>query len=181
MSYNVGKESGGFFIGVGIEAAVAWFKDLLRLGLRPRLRLATVLSSPRLLRTHPLPKASMRLLQAMLVVLATLTVSTGARAAVPLCSEDGRSMVAPSIVKPGSGRTFESAEDCERLRALLGHSKPGENQRNPIELGDAPLRAVPVRGELPGPPHLARLDVETSAPRAPPALIDGVFRPPRHG
>ena len=168
MSYNVGKESGGFFIGAGIEAAVAW--------------LPTELSSPRLVRTHPLlAKASMRLLHAMLVVLATLTVGTGARAAVPLCSDDGRSMVAPPIVKPGSGRAIESAEDCERLRALLGHSTPGDNQRNPIELGDAPLRAVPVRGELPAPPHLGRLDVETDTPRARPALIDGVFRPPRRG
>jgi hypothetical protein len=168
MSYNVGKESGGFFIGVGIEAQVA--------------ALPTGLSSPRLVRTHPLlAKASMRLLHAMLVVLATLTVGTGARAAVPLCSDDGRSMVAPSIVKPSSGRAIESAEDCERLRALLGHSKPGDNQRNPIELGDAPLRAVPVRVELPAAPHLERLDVETDRRRARPALIDGLFRPPRRG
>jgi hypothetical protein len=123
----------------------------------------------------------MRLLLAMLVVLATLTVGTGARAAVPLCSEDGRSMVAPSIVKPSSGRAIESAEDCERLRALLDGSRPGDNQRNPIELSDAPLRALPVRMELPAAPHLERLDVETDARRARPALIDGLFRPPKRG
>jgi hypothetical protein len=166
MSYNVGKESARFFIGVGIEARLA--------------ALATELSSRRFVRTQPLlARASMRLLHAMLVVLATLTVGTGARAAVPLCSDDGRSMVAPPIVKPGSGRAIESAEDCERLRALLGHSKPGDNQRNPVEFGDAPLRAVPVRVELPAPPHLARLDVETDALRARPALLDSLFRPPR--
>jgi hypothetical protein len=117
-------------------------------------------------------KATVRLLHAILVALALFTVGSGARAAVPLCSEDGRTMPAPPIVKPSSGRAIESAGDCEH---------PGDNQRTPLELADTPPRAVPVRGVLPAAPRLARLDVETDVRRALPAAIDGVFRPPRPG
>jgi hypothetical protein len=103
-----------------------------------------------------------------------------ANAAVPMCSEDGRTVAAPPIMRANTGRVLESRGDCERLRALLKSSNPGDHQRgNPAEAGDAPLRAVPPRANVPAAPCLARLEVTSDDGGTRPAAALDVFRPPR--
>ncbi len=125
------------------------------------------------------PRA-VRLLFATLVASVLFVLGSPANAAVPMCSEDGRSIAAPPIMRANTGRVLESRGDCERLRALLKGSNPGDHQRGgPLPAGDAPLRAVPARASVPDAPCLARLDVTTDDGRVRPAAALDVFRPPR--
>src|SRR5262245_17052612 len=113
MSYNVGKQSGALFIGGrrnrGGPLPVPLCIEPVGLSSLPTVR----------------PRALFRLLQATLVALVLLTVGSHARAAVPMCSEDGRSVAAPPIMRPGQVRVLESQGDCERLRALLSRTNQG--------------------------------------------------------
>ncbi|HEX6272715.1 MAG TPA: hypothetical protein VFZ53_06745 [Polyangiaceae bacterium] len=121
-----------------------------------------------------------RLLLATVVALGALTFGSRAHAAVPMCSEDGRSIAAPPIMRPSSDRVLESRGDCERLRTLLTRSNPGDHQRGgAIEAGDAPLRAVPARAIVPASPCSGRLRLADELGGARPARTLGVFRPPR--
>lgn len=172
MSYNVGKQRRAFLFGGRNQSAprsVALCVE--RIGL----------SSSRLVRTRLATSRSLvRLLHAALVALSLLVAGSNARAAAPMCSEDGRTVAAPPIMRPSSGRVLESRGDCERLRALLTGSNHGSDGRGgPLQASDAPLRAVPARAVVPTAPRLARLGV-TSDPGTPrPAAADDVFRPPR--
>jgi hypothetical protein len=122
----------------------------------------------------------LRALLATLVALAALAFSSRAEAAVPMCSEDGRSIAAPPIMRPKSGLVLESRGDCERLRAMLTRSHAGDHQRGgAVEAGDAPLRAVPVRAPVPESPYLERSSVTEELGQVRPGLTLGVFRPPR--
>jgi hypothetical protein len=97
-----------------------------------------------------------------------------------MCSEDGRSIAAPPIMRPNSDRVLESRGDCERLRALLTRSNRGDHQRGgAVEAGDAPLRAVPARTMVPESPCSARITLADELGEARPARTLGVFRPPR--
>jgi hypothetical protein len=121
-----------------------------------------------------------RLLHATFVALALFAVGPKVNAAVPMCSQDGRTIAAPPIMRPTEGRVLESRGDCERLRALLTHSNHGDDGRgSPVQGGDAPLRAVPARAFVPTAPRLVRLGVANDDGRARPAAADDVFRPPR--
>jgi hypothetical protein len=122
---------------------------------------------------------ALRVLFATLVATALFAIGAPASAAVPMCSEDGRTVAAPPIMRPSSGRVIESRGDCERLRALLSRTSSGDHRGNSVEAGDAPLRAVPARVALPAVPRLARLPVTVDFGRARPATDDDVFRPPR--
>jgi len=125
-------------------------------------------------------RAFVRFVHATLVALALFAVGRGAQAAVPMCSEDGRTIAAPPIMRPNTGRVLESRGDCERLRALLTHTNQGnDGGGNLLQGGDAPLRAVPARATVPRAPLLARLGVAIDRGQARPAAIDDVFRPPR--
>jgi hypothetical protein len=131
------------------------------------------------LRTRPSARA-VRLLLATFVALATFAFGLPASAAVPMCSEDGRSIAAPPIMRPKSGLVLESRGDCERLRALLTQSNHGENGRGTlVQASDAPLRAVPTYGVVPTTPFLERLDVTDAAGEARSAIVLDPFRPPR--
>lgn len=96
-----------------------------------------------------------------------------------MCSEDGRTVAAPPIMRASSGRVLESRGDCEKLRALLSRTKQGDHRQGSIEAGDAPLRAVPTRVALPAVARVARIPVTFGVGRARPATDDDVFRPPR--
>jgi hypothetical protein len=118
---------------------------------------------------------TLRVLFATLVAMALFAIGAPASAAVPMCSEDGRTVAAP----PSSGRVLESKGDCDRLRALLTRTHQGDHRNGSIEAGDAPLRAVPARVALPAVPRVARLSVTVDIGRALPATDDDLFRPPR--
>ena len=139
------------------------------------------LSCPGLVRTRLLPSSAFqRLFHAALVAFALLVAGSRAHAAVPMCSEDGRTVAAPPIMRPSSGRVLESRGDCERLRALLTGSNHGSDGRgSPLQASDAPLRAVPARAVVPTAPRLERLAVPIDRVGARPAATDDVFRPPR--
>lgn len=166
MSYNVGKQSGALFIAAG--GITDWVNELGGLSSRrPSVR------------TRPSPRA-VRLFFATLVAMALFSLGSTASAAVPMCSEDGRTIAAPPIMRANPGRMLESRGDCERLRELLTNSNPGNHHGgSPLEAADAPLRAVPPRASVPAAPCLARLDVTTDDARARPGAVLDVFRPPR--
>src|SRR6187402_1068328 len=131
MSDNVGKQSGTLFI-AGEESAGRSAGSVVHRKARAKL--------PPLSVTRRLGPPTLRVLLATLMAVATLAFGTRANAAVPMCSEDGRSIAAPPIMRPKSGLVLESRGDCERLRALLSSSNPGDHQRGgAIEAGDAPL------------------------------------------
>jgi len=97
-----------------------------------------------------------------------------------MCSQDGRSIAAPPIMRPKSGLVLESRGDCERLRSLLTQSGHREDGRgSPLQASDAPLRAVPTQAAVPTTPHLERLEVTDDAGAARSAVVLDLFRPPR--
>jgi len=141
---------------------------------------AAISSSTR--RFSALPSAVARRSMLALVVLAVALMSSApARAAVPMCSDDGRSVVAPPIILPWRVLTLEAPKPCppSDMLVLFG-SVPAEQQRGPSSPPTPePLRAVPVRAcDLPAPPAsrepLTSLDRPTSL-----ELVTGVYRPPR--
>jgi hypothetical protein len=130
-------------------------------------------------RTRIRARTLVRLAHATLVALALLVVGARANAAVPMCSEDGRTIAAPPIMRPGKARVLESQGDCERLRLLLTRSNQGNHSGGALEIGDAPLRAVPQIAVVPSAPRLARVAVESQPLAVRTATADDVFRPPR--
>jgi hypothetical protein len=130
-------------------------------------------------RTRTDARFLVRLAHATLVALALLVVGGRANAAVPMCSEDGRTVAAPPIMRPGKVRVLESQGDCERLRLLLTRSNQGNHQGGALELGDTPPRAVPQMTVMPSAPRLARVAVESHPLAVRTATADDVFRPPR--
>ncbi|HTQ05986.1 MAG TPA: hypothetical protein VMI54_19125 [Polyangiaceae bacterium] len=113
------------------------------------------------------------------VAVATL-VSTPARAAVPMCSDDGRSVVAPPIVFPWRMQTLEAPPPCPQQDGAFSRSLPGEEQRAPTN-PPAPMapRAVPIeRGELATPLRVRSRTQPVAIPRGS-ELIDTLYRPPR--
>jgi hypothetical protein len=118
---------------------------------------------------------------ALIVLSVALTTSAPARAAVPMCSDDGRSVAAPPIILPWRVLTLDAPKPCppSDMLVLFG-SLPAEQQRGPSSPPTPePLRAVPVRvSDLPSPPAsrepLISLDRPTCL-----ELVTSVYRPPR--
>lgn len=113
------------------------------------------------------------------VAVATL-VSTPARAAVPMCSNDGRSVVAPPIVFPWRVQTLEAPAPCPQPDNLFFQSLPGQENHAPSSPpAPAAPRAVPVRhGELPAPLR-TRSSILPLAESHGIELVDTLYRPPR--
>ena len=113
------------------------------------------------------------------VAVATL-VSAPARAAVPMCSNDGRSVIAPPIVFPWRVQTLDAPAPCPQPDNAVSRSLPGQEQHAPSN-PTAPVapRAVPVRhGELAAPLRVRSLQATPAAPRGL-ELVDTLYRPPR--
>jgi hypothetical protein len=133
-------------------------------------------------RFSALPSVVARRWVLTLVVLAVALVSSApARAAVPMCSEDGRSVVAPPIILPWRVLTLDAPKPCppSDMLVLFG-SVPTEQQRGPSSPPTPePLRAVPVRAcDLPAPPAAREPLISLDRP-ASFELVTGVYRPPR--
>lgn len=137
------------------------------------------LDLPRWLPALPRAAAAKRFALLVAVALATL-VSAPARAAVPMCSNDGRSVVAPPIVFPWRMQTLEAPASCPQTDNTFFRSLPGEQNRAPSSAPtpEAP-RAVPIRtGELASPLRARALALPLVVPRGF-DLIATLYRPPR--
>ena len=124
-------------------------------------------------------KPALRPLLVLAFALATL-VSTQARAAVPMCSNDGRSVIAPPIVMPWRMLTLDAPKPCPQADSLLVQFLPEQQRRAPSEPpAPAPLRAVPLRtSELAAPARTRRPSVSPEIPTSR-ELGCSLYRPPR--
>jgi hypothetical protein len=92
------------------------------------------------------------LLPALLVLVFGVLAAPSARAAVPMCSDDGRSIVAPPIMAPNRGRVLEAPRPCPKPESVLVRANPPDPGGQPTPPSDAPIRAVPVTAsDLPRP------------------------------
>ncbi len=128
-----------------------------------------------------LPRAAAAKHFALLVVVAVATlVSAPAKAAVPMCSDDGRSVVAPPILLPWRMQTLEAPPPCPQPDNAFARSLPGPEQHGPSSApAPAAPRAVPIRhGDLASPYRVRVLAPPLVAPHAF-DWIDSLYRPPR--
>ncbi len=106
----------------------------------------------------------------MLVVAATL-LGAPAHAAVPMCSNDGRSIAAPPIILPWHERTLEAPKPCAPSDNSLVTSAPDRSPTSPSATGQpraAPRDARrvvqrPFADEHARPARVARSSVEPSS------------------
>ena len=125
--------------------------------------------------------ARVRRILPLLVACATLLAfSRSAHAAVPMCSNDGRSIAAPPIMVPGRGLVLEAPRPCPQpAEGLLLRSLPNDPGGQPTVPVESPLRVVPVFASALPRPYAGRLLIEvTGRPRRSPAT-DAIYRPPR--
>jgi hypothetical protein len=140
--------------------------------------------TPHFLRSLAAPLARNGRLRRVLlgfVVLALVSVvSRPAHAAVPMCSSDGRSVIAPPIILPWRELKLEAGAPCQQPENPLLRSMPDQQRQAPSSPpAPAPLRAMPVRtSELPRPASM-RLCVDASPAPVSLHLVDSIYRPPR--
>jgi len=115
---------------------------------------------------------------AVLAALAAVFATSEAEAAVPMCSSDARTVIAPPIGTPNRGLVLEATKHCPNLPTSI-QSLPPEPGAPTAATPDAPLRAVPVRFFGLGEPTrtLAPFDQDERAPR--PGTVNQLYRPPR--
>jgi hypothetical protein len=122
----------------------------------------------------------------LLVTMAVATlVSPAARAsnnhgAVPMCSSDGRSVIAPPIILPFRLVTLEAPVSCPHADVPLVQSVAEHHQPLPSNppAPQAP-RAVPVRAHDLARPASERLSIAAVGLPASREVIDNPYRPPR--
>lgn len=155
-------------------------------GKLPPARFRTMSSSPSLslpafAGTHVGVLARVRrLMPALLVLILAVLTTSNANAAVPMCSEDGRSIVAPPIMAPNRGLVLEAPRPCPQPVALLIRSVPSDPGGQPTPPSDGPIRAVPVRSaDLPS-PRAAYRERDDATLSTGLELAGTVERPPRH-
>jgi hypothetical protein len=141
------------------------------------------LRTPHFLRSLSAPLARNGWRRALLgvVVLALVSVvSSPARAAVPMCSNDGRSVIAPPMILPWRELKLEAGTPCQQPENPLLRVMPEQQRQAPSSPpAPAPLRAMPVRtSELPLPLGV-RTRIEASAVPTSLYLANAVYRPPR--
>jgi hypothetical protein len=96
-----------------------------------------------------------------------------------MCSEDGRSIIAPPIMAPNRGLVLEVPRPCPQPVSVLERSMPRDPGGQPIPLREGPIRAVPlVPGDLPR-PYLGRRATDQAASSTGLELCSSIERPPR--
>jgi hypothetical protein len=118
-------------------------------------------------------------LLSMLLVLAAVLVAADARAAVPMCSEDGRTIAAPPIGWVGRGLVLEAPPPCPKTSPLATRSLPSEPGAPLATHVPSPLRAVPVAFTGVATPASERLAVTTETPALSAGAARTIDRPPR--
>jgi hypothetical protein len=120
-----------------------------------------------------------RLLPMLLVLLVALLSSSRAEAAVPMCSEDGRSIVAPPIMFPNRGLVLEAPRPCPEPVTALIRSVPSDPGGQPTPPSDGPMRALPVTpADLPLPCAASRPSYDSTLSTGF-ELSGSIERPPR--
>lgn len=112
---------------------------------------------------------------------ANARAAVSSRNAVPMCSSDGRSVIAPPIILPWRMLTLEAPPPpCPELDGTLFQSVVEHQQPSPPKppAPEAP-RAAPVRGAELARPAAQRLSLSTPAPPMSRELVDSLYRPPR--
>lgn len=116
----------------------------------------------------------------MLVMLATVLLAAEAGAAVPMCSEDGRTIAAPPTGTAVRGLVLEAPPPCpNKASPLATRSLPAEPGAPIATPAPSPLRALPVW--FAGVPRASsvRLPVGADAPALPTGFLRTIERPPR--
>jgi hypothetical protein len=124
------------------------------------------------------PRALWRLLSALLV-LASVLVGAEAHAAVPMCSEDGRTIAAPPTGTADRGLVLEASAPCKKASSLASRSLPAEPGAPVATPAPGALRAVPVSFLGVARAASKRLAVTTTIPVLPAGTGRIVERPPR--
>jgi hypothetical protein len=114
-----------------------------------------------------------------LLVLAALLVGAEARAAVPMCSQDGRTIAAPPIGWAARGLVLEAPPPCPKASPLATRSLPSEPSAPGATDAPCVLRVVPVGFTGVAAPASARLAVETEILALPRGAVRTIDRPPR--
>jgi len=124
---------------------------------------------------------SRRLLLGLAVLVVATLFGGSAQAAVPMCSNDGRSVEAPPMVLPWRKLTLEAPPPCTATdNPLLLRSMPERQERAPsTPVAPAPLRAMPARATSLSPPPSALVRIGTEALPSTIALVRTIDRPPR--
>jgi hypothetical protein len=103
-----------------------------------------------------------------------------AAAAVPLCAEDGRSLIAPPILMPSKDHVLEHHAACpELVRLLLDAPERDHHPRPPVERMDDAPRGVLLRlPALPRPSGI-RVAFDFDRPIDARGVRTSIDRPPR--
>ena len=107
-------------------------------------------------------------------------VSSPAHAAVPMCSSDGRSVVAPPMILPWRELKLEAGAPCQQPENPLLRVMPEQQRQAPSSAPvAAPLRAMPARAIDVPLPSSVRQHIEASPAPASFYLTSSIYRPPR--
>lgn len=122
--------------------------------------------------------AAPRLLS-VLVMLAAVLLASEAAAAVPMCSEDGRTVAAPPTGTAVRGLVLEAPPPCPKASPLATRSLPAEPGAPIATPAPSALRALPVW--FAGVPRASseRLPLGVEAPALPTGFLRTIERPPR--
>lgn len=125
-------------------------------------------------------RGSVKLLPIVIAAM-VLLAPRSASAAVPMCSDDGRSVDAPPIMMPSKDRVLKYDAPCpEAVRLLLDAPAPDNQRPRPVteRVDDAP-RGVLVRVPSLPPPSSARVAIDFEHPIAAQGVTSSIDRPPR--
>jgi hypothetical protein len=114
-----------------------------------------------------------------LLVLAAVLVTAQAHAAVPMCSEDGRTIAAPPTGTAVPGLVLEASAPCEKVSPLASRSLPAEPGAPTATPVPSPIRAVPVSFVGVARAASERLSVAADTPVLPAGAGRTIDRPPR--
>ncbi|HEY3499974.1 MAG TPA: hypothetical protein VGK73_35035 [Polyangiaceae bacterium] len=120
-----------------------------------------------------------RMFVALVIAVVTLLATGTARAAVPMCSGDGRTIAAPPIMAPNRGLVLEAPRPCPKQETVLVGSMPSDPGGQPAPPSSGPIRAVPVTpADLPL-PCVGRAARDSASISKGLELISSIERPPR--
>lgn len=117
----------------------------------------------------------------MVIAAMVLLAARSASAAVPMCSEDGRTVAAPPIAMPVKDRVLKYDAPCpEFVRLLLDAPAQDSQKPRPVSerVDDAP-RGVFVRPASLAAPSGVRVPVDFDRPVALRGVTASIDRPPR--
>jgi hypothetical protein len=125
-------------------------------------------------------RTARRMLFGVLALALFSVVSRPAHAAVPMCSSDGRSVIAPPMILPWRELKLEAGVPCQQPDNPLLRVMPEQRQKSPSSAPvSAPLRAMPARAIDVPPPAGVRERIEAAPTPTNFYLNNSIYRPPR--